>query len=593
MVQNSSRIEKLAINRIMSLFLSCGKVQPWLSQGDKEPLWDGFLYLYSSAEWTNRDMKGRVACQIKGRDSNLESTADAYSVNICDLENYLRDGGVLFFVVHVNADCPPVYWARLAPVDIRGYLTRSHGRQSISIKLERMPTARDECERMVFEFYKHCQLQRNSPIDGSMIAQKGKFKTSFHVEPGELPLLVLTKGYHYLYYSDEQGEFGAPVGDTRYAFQIGTQIADSIIIAGEEIKVSVVLKMKEGRVFLSFDKFMTLDLERDDGTSCLLNYNADELLGVRERNAALSVLLAMDATDEFSVDGHSYSCAEVSISAETRKSIEEELEVIRKVVGFLDCLHVRDDLSLGVLSDQEFCRLNTLYHAILDKRIINSISAENDYQVDDVTIGPISVKVWIVKDGDAYRVYDFFATDYVISIAADESGQKHEVSRFVLLNKQDYIKTSNIDWTLIPSDYARIYKGDVELLHVANKDVMNMLLAYDDCGKKEILDAALRLADWMVGVSQDKEERAIYKVNYFQAIKRQRSLTKQECQELISISDASYAGCELKYCCALLLDDFTRANYYFDSMTPDNQSAYLAFPIHYFYIKLKKSQSTA
>ena len=99
MPRNSSKIEKLAINRVTALFLSCDKIQPWLPQGDKEPLWDGFLYLYSSSEWTNRDMKGRVACQVKGRDSNSDSEMDSYSVDVCDLENYLRDGGVLFFVV--------------------------------------------------------------------------------------------------------------------------------------------------------------------------------------------------------------------------------------------------------------------------------------------------------------------------------------------------------------------------------------------------------------------------------------------------------------------------------------------------------------
>ena len=274
MARNASQIEQLAINRISGLFLSCERIQPWLAQGDKEPLWDGFLYLYSSTEWTNRDMKGRVACQVKGRDSNSESEGDSYSVEVCDLENYLRDGGVLFFVVHVDLDPSPIYWAQLAPVDIRGYLEKAKGQRSTTIKLDRMPTARNECEQAVFEFYEHCLRQRKAPVDASTIIKTGRFKTTFNVERGELPLLALTKGYHYLYSSEGEDGFGGPVGDTQYSFQLQKDVAESILIAGEQFKVSVKLEVKEGRAILSFDRFMTMDLKRTDGNPCQLNYNA-------------------------------------------------------------------------------------------------------------------------------------------------------------------------------------------------------------------------------------------------------------------------------------------------------------------------------
>lgn len=589
MPRNSSKIEKLAINRVTDLFLSCDKIQPWLPQGDKEPLWDGFLYLYSSSEWTNRDMKGRVACQVKGRDSDSDSEKDSYSVDVCDLENYLRDGGVLFFVVHVDLNPSPIYWALLAPVDIRGYLANAKGQHSTTIKLEKMPVVRQECERSVFEFYEHCQLQRKESVDVAQIAKIGKFKTSFGVEPGELPILAFTKGYHYLYSCDDEGGFGAPVGDTQYAFQVEKDVAESIKIGEEEIKVSVKLKIREGRAFLEFDRFMTMDLRREDGTPCQLNYNADKLFGIRERDTALRVLLAMDAAEEFSIDGHPYSCAEISVPSETRAGIKEELNTIQKVIILLNHLHIKEDLCLSNLSDHDMRELNTLYGAIVENRLVKPKNVKNDYQVINVTIGPLTIKVWLVKDGDNYRVYDFFAADYVISVAADETGPKHEVGRFVLLEKQDYIKTSNIDWALIPSEYARIYKDDVELLHTANQDVLNMLLAYDECGKIEILDAVLRLSDWLIGASRIEDDTSIYKVNYLQAVKRKRSLSSEERRDLISLSDSSTASLELKYCCDLLLDDQLRAQYHFSLMDPENQAFYRNLPIHHFSCEQKEN----
>lgn len=585
MARNPSLIEKLAINRVTDLFLACEKIQPWLPQGDKEPLWDGFLYLYTSSEWANRDMKGRIACQVKGKDVDTEPDEVSYSIEVCDLQNYLRDGGVLFFLVHVGKDPSPIFWARLAPVDIRGYLTKAGGNQSTSIKLERMPGP-SESEQMAFEFYEHCLLQQRAPVDASLIAKTGKFKTSFKVEPGENPILALTKGYHYLYSCDDKDEFGGPVGDTQYSFQLEKDVAKSIFIAGEEFKVSVKMRVKEGCVSFIFDRFMTMDLKRADGTPRQLTYNVDKLFGARERYTALRVLLAMDAAEAFIVDGKEYACAEVIVKPDVRTSIQEELIDIQKVVELLDRLHVPEDLVVDQLSDRDTRELNTLYEAIINNRLVKPESIKNEYQIINVAIGPLTIKVLLVKEGEAYRVCDFFAAEFVVSVAASDDSPKHEVGRFALLEKNDYIHTSNIDWTLIPSDYARIYKGDVELLHVANQDVLNMLLAYDECGKTDLLAAAQRLADWLVGAC-DSEEEYIYKVNYLQSIKRQREFNLEEQQELISLSESSTASNELKYCCALLLDDIQRAQYHYRSMPKDKQDIYRALPINHFYKLLK------
>ena len=359
------------------------------------------------------------------------------------------------------------------------------------------------------------------------------------------------------------------------------------MVGGEEISVSVMMVLKGGVASLSFDRFMKMELNRSDGKPCELNYNADKLFGVRERSTALRVLLALDAEDFFAVAGREFSCSEISVTPEVRKDVEEELENLNKIVGLLNRLHVKEDLVISQLSAHDSRELNTLYNAIMDNRLVKPDSVEKEYQVINVSIGPLTIKVWLVKEGNAYRTYDFFTADFVVAVAMREEDSKHEVARFVFLEKKDYIRVSNIDWTLVPGEYARIYKGDVELLHQANQDVLKMLLAYDECGKKDILDAAIRLLGWMIGVSC-AEEKAIYRVNYLQCIKRQREFNLEERQELISLSESASSTAELKYCCALLLDDLQRASYHFHVMSKDNQDFYKTLPINHFYKLLRK-----
>lgn len=591
MALNSTLIEKLAIGRVTRLFLTGGRINPFLAQEDKEPLWDGFLYLYSSEEWCNRDMKGRVACQVKGRDAGADSEQESYSVDVCDLENYLRDGGILFFLVHVRTEPEPssVYWARLAPVDIRGYLNKAKDQKSITISLERVPEAK-ALEQEVFAFYEDCQRQRKEPVDVSCIANKMKFKTSFNVKPGELPILALTKGYHYLYTSDEQDGFGNPVGDSKFSFRIEKSVAEKITIGEQEFNVPVKLKAKDGEACLVFGRFMTMDLKRDDGDPCQLNYKVDKLYGVRERDIALKVLLALSSAERFVVAGQEYSCAEITVAPEIKKNIEEELAEIQRVILLLDRMHVKEDLSLSNLSEHEIRELNTLYSSVINNHLVKPDLIDSDYHILNVKIGPLTMKVWLVKEGDGYRAYDFFTADLVVAVATSDEERKHEVARFVLMEKKDYMHISNIDWSLIPSEYARIYKGDVEMLHQANQDVLSMLLAFDECGKKELLEASLRLTDWLTGICGG-DEVGIYRVNHLQCIKRQRELTTEEQEEVIKLSESTGASPELKYCCSLLLNDIRRASFHYRSMPKNLQDFYRSLPINRFYKSLKKGNA--
>lgn len=40
---------------------------PWISEGDREPSWDGFIYAYSNKNQAKKNLMGRAAVQVKGK----------------------------------------------------------------------------------------------------------------------------------------------------------------------------------------------------------------------------------------------------------------------------------------------------------------------------------------------------------------------------------------------------------------------------------------------------------------------------------------------------------------------------------------------
>jgi len=588
-MRDSTQIENLAVSRIVEIFSSCKRITPWLKIGDREPLWDGSLYLYDSDIHNNSGICGRVSCQVKGMDVDKETETESYYLSQEDLSNYLRDGGVLFFLVHVGVSSKPGYWAKLTPVELRRYLKEINDGQQKGkcVEFTRMTTDLAKCEAQVFEFHQHCQLQKAPPIKIDKVAKAG---SKFHVvgvaQNGQHPIVALSEGLHYLYACDENDQVTNVIGDSQYSFQLSREVDDCIAIGEKTFRVPIRMFVANGESYLKVGEFMRIDVICNNGDGRKLNFSADDVKGVRERSLALEVLIALADADTFSFPKLqlSMSCAEITLPEDKRQAINNELANVQKVVGLLNRLHISSDLVLDSLSKKDMAELNTLYHAIMEDKTVNPGQTSENIIKTNVTIGALSILVWLIRTVEGYYVKDFFGTnEYEIAIEKDGSEEKVAVNRFALLSSEDYQRLSNIDWLLIPSDYKNLNLHIPEVAQQVNQDVLNLLTAFDNTNRQEILDAALRLTDWLCDSWKDISEFIIYRINNLQAIKRNRPFTEAELREIASVSDDKDASTELKFCCDLLLDDQRRADYHFSILPKDTQAFYKTLPISRFW----------
>lgn len=590
-MRDSAQIEQLAVAHIVETFSSCRRICSCINCGDREPLWDGFLYLYDSDEHNVNTLKGRVACQVKGKDTSSRKSSESYYLSREELSNYLRDGGVMFFMVHVGLTEKTSYWAMLTPVELRSMLKKLEDKKTKgkTIKLARIPSNLNACEAEVFQFYQHCQMQKAPAVDVSAITKAGTHFQIIGVEQSNLPPIVaLTKGFHYLYNCDENDNVVNVVGDTQYAFEIKREIDNCVIVGDVRFPVPVRLVAAKGESYVEVGDFLRIDIVVN-GEKRKLKFSVESVHGVRSRLLAYQILLAMNEAEVFSFPAinTSISCGEVRLSNENLHDIKRELENARKVVNLMDCLHIKSDLDLDTLSKRDVAELNTLYGAILENKQVYPSMVDEKVVMTNVRIGDLTILVWLIKSANGYYVRDFFGSmEYEMAVAKSDSDEKFSVSRFAVLRADDYLRFSNIDLQLIPSDYKSLDLKIVEVANQTNMDALNLLTAYDKSSRSEILEAALRLTSWLTETCRESDEYIIYRINNLQAIKRSRELSEEETGEIVRYAEDNSASMELRFCCDLLLDDQKRANIHFYAMPKEQQDFYRTLPITRFWDKI-------
>lgn len=154
---NNNTIESLAVMAVKESILSTSRLESYIQEKDKEPLWDGYVFIYNSDNHSNDNFKGKVATQVKGKaNKNFSKKEISYQVEIHELQTYQRDGGIIYFVVYLddNTKNKKIYYETLLPVKIGLYLDKikKDNQKKVSIKLTEFPSKNIAKESIFLNF---------------------------------------------------------------------------------------------------------------------------------------------------------------------------------------------------------------------------------------------------------------------------------------------------------------------------------------------------------------------------------------------------------------------------------------------------------
>ena len=584
MSKNSTKIEQAAVNCITDAFFKSKRLTPYIPTNDKEPVWDGHIYIKHG-----NNGYSRIPTQVKGKSVKKLPKKTTFSVKIVNLENYKRDGGVVYFVVFITEGKRFPYFKFLAPIDIKRIIKNAKGKSETAITLVPLGTVEGDLENQFIQFYYDCKKQTSTASSEILsmedALQKG-YSISYQVHGIDDELEAFryaTSLFTYLYANIENSGVKTlyPIGDQPYKLFFLPYIKKDVTCEGKKFFSEFQDGRNGERREIYIDNFLRMVRikEQDKGK---LEINLCQTNLERFFNQ-LSFVYAVSQAGNFWIGDEQVKIDKIDKSE--LADIESQYKFWEKVIATLHLLNVNiSKIDISSFEDKDFRDLDMLRRAILDGEEIGQTKDVSG--VTTVQIGPYRILVLVEKQKSGkYKITDFFKIREGKVFAVDKGdGHKSIVSFYSAVFQRDDLATLiNIDYDNFIKAYEDAAQFNRAISEQSNQDVLCLINAYDKAENKDerLLEYALKLTDWISNLPETDEVLFVYRLNKMQILKRMGAITEQERSELIDISESNIPAFG-KWAANLLLEDYERANLFWEKMSEEERKIYKHYPIFLF-----------
>ena len=591
---DTKAIEEKALNHFKSFIEDSKVISQFIADNDKEPCWDGHLYLYADGIKDKEHLQGRVPVQIKGTEVDSFVTKKwKYKLEKADLKAYLEEP-TFFIVCQVKRDSKDrmLFFRELLP-DLVNKLLRDMGKNETRKTLFH-PLTDDlkefEDQLMVFlsNSKKMISFAHSNLLSMEEALKKGIKEFSFIVPTKYADRLQLMKylsthsSYIYAKISKEL-DVDMPLsnGPGRFIFQRDddgeVRVGDRVYFKGYHNEI------KEGRIIIKIGNVMTINMPMDntdmEQTTVKLITKAKYL---KESINEAEFGVALNDTGVLSVGK-----LDLKMNVHEKEYVEELRQKLmrwKELDNVLDKLHVTKPFDLTAITDGQGKLIDLLIETVGKGNMVNLPGQETTLFFGE--IGNIKLLLWcaVGKDGMC-AIGDFFDRSIRIGykISEDETINVSPYS-YLQLDKL-WEKVDNIDFDSIIASAEEAARQHEYCYMMSNYDVLAMITAADALEKtdversKKLLEEALKLDEWLIEKEIKDKMRPLHIINKMQILKRQRELTADERQTLEDMLNEEFAEDMVKAGVYLLLDRQGDFQQLFEKMQEDEKKSVKEFPI--------------
>ena len=147
------------------------------------------------------------------------------------------------------------------------------------------------------------------------------------------------------------------------------------------------------------------------------------------------------------------------------------------------------------------------------------------------------------------------------------------------------LKCSNINYTKVIR-HIQQYPLTPEYSYSLVCLLLEMLDAFDESNesRNDILDGAINLSEWLKDFDKNTS-KDLLDINYYQSLKRRRTLASNEIQALHSIIEGKPTRSDIYVGAYILLDDYQSAQKHFNELTSEEQEKFCNYPIYHLWNK--------
>lgn len=590
-------LEKLATSAVVAEISKTDRLSSFINSGDKEPCWDGHIYIHEDAQHTKKNIK-KVSVQIKGKAVSPRAVkrSISYSVSYDDLWSYMMNGGTMFFVVYLDKDSGnplQVYCKGLLPFMIKEILNVKKGKYSI--KFNKFPTEKSRKTELFINFYEDSRKQTSfaglEPPTVEALSKKGVLEsltisyTSLEPPTGVYAIPKVFSENSFTMYANIKGST-API-----PVEYFESINEITMSRTDEIPITVngVQYYSECQTVITRDSVerrigSSVKLVRPNGVENASNIGtiSFHLRGtLSERIAAIQFIDAMLETGSFCLGDVTIPIHLAAGDLDKMKSNNSPriLEGYKRAKSVLDLMNVKKELDADQCSQEDINNINLLIGAIGCKLPVknNPVSPAN---IRRMTIANLSLEViYVERENGDYDLYDYFG-EHLNARWASDGATEQRVSQFFSMTADDFLSLDNLNLDFVVEDFKMVPPSDLHI-ELCNATMLSMLKAYDMNPSAELLKAAHRLCEWMQGYPEYISPN-ITTLNRLQIVHRERELTFQEKIELTNIATTENEV-TIKIGALLLLDEQREVRTLLEALSEEQRKQIREYPIYKFY----------
>ena len=577
---DSRKIEFNSIIKLKNCLSRNEFLYPNILDNDKTPSWDGDVEVYNGNSTEKKeDLMGLVRTQVKGKKAKTLSKEEiTFSVNTVDLNNYLRDGGVLFFVVYMlNYDEYKIYYKSLLTYDLTKILKNIGSQKTKTIKLDVFPEENlQEIKTIFYDFllHKNRQISTKKAIPDKLeeVSVEMFDNYSIYLRSNQNFDLLFNRST-YIYGNVCNGTINIPISKVHLKKISINNIKTRIKIKNKIYFKNISIHKEIGKEIYCFGECIKIDMI-NEGLSFL------EQGTLNQRIEGMEFIVDLLKEKNFYIDK-----MKINIPNFTVNNLDSMIDHLKNMIQLRKILNfygVHKDLEYDQLSESDENKIKILRINYEERKV--EFNEEIKEGVFLINIADLSLFIRIEKIKNfIYKFETAFSGSYKNwNIRCHFNDENFPVSLFILFKQENFEKISNIDYSFLIEDLTAI-EYTSQYGDKLNETILEMLKAYDNKNDETLLEACIEIAKWL----KNKEDNIVYEINYLQVIIRKRELSKKEIESLYFLRNKSEKEPMIQFCIAVLLGNINDSEFYLKELEYTRKKEIVQFPIWNIYLKNK------
>ena len=595
--KDTKAIEEKALNCLKNFIEDSKTISQFLIDNDKEPCWDGHLYLYSDGIRDRKHLIGRVPVQVKGTEVEEFKTKNwKFKLEKDDLRAYLHEP-TFFIVCQIKKDSKErkLFYREMMPEFVKKLLKdmdKQGSKKTLFYPLtEDLTEFEDQLNMFFSNSKKMVSFATTKPLSITDALKRGIRNFTF-IAPRKFTGMELMKylSTHETYlYAKMDKDLGIEMplsgGPARLEFKRDSdgdvKVGDRVFYKGFSTEI------RNGHVIFTITDTITIDIpmDSDDKAEPTVKMTLREQFLKEAINDAEFVV----ALNDIGV----LRVGEFDLNLATNEKgyitdLKQRLECWKDLDAVLDKLHVTKPFDLTKIKKDQDCLIGLLIDTIGMGHTIHL--SKQQTAIFPLEISNITLLLYC-KAGkeNICALGDFFDKTINITCKLNEK-EVMNVSPFSYLQNENYWeKIDNIDYDRIVESAQEAARTHDFCFQMSNYDVLAMISASDTVEKtdversKKLLEEALKLNEWLFNNDPRPDFKYVHVINKMQILKRQRGLSINEIQQLKEILKIDKLEISIKVAVNLLLENQKEVDELLSILPFEEKNALQSFPIWKFY----------